>query len=114
MTQSRSPGHWIAVASAEHERCRAWHHAARQGRGRCAASGRATSPIRPLLDQLDFVRGNRNWGWKFRLGSVEIAAGDSACIVHAMGVPWPQISEEPGDDDIRVSNVPRRRGRRRA
>ena len=68
--------------------------------------------ILPLLENLDLARGNRNWGWKFRLGLVEITAGDCACIAHAMGVVWPRTSEEPADDDIRLPDVPRRGGRR--
>jgi len=68
--------------------------------------------ILPLLDTLDLARGNRNLGWKFRLGLVEISDGDCACIAHAMGVVRPKISEEPAD--VQLPDVPRRGGRRGA
>ena len=44
------------------------------------------APIRPLLEQLSFTRGQRSWGYAFRRGSFEITAGDYALIAAAMGV----------------------------
>ena len=38
------------------------------------------TPIRPLLEQLDLTRGQRNWGYSFRFGLVEISAADYALI----------------------------------
>lgn len=50
------------------------------------------SPIAPLLDQLDFSRGQVNWGYKMRFGLFEISANDFACIARAMGVPHDAFS----------------------
>lgn len=44
------------------------------------------APIRPLLDDLAFTRGNRAWGYVFRRGSFEIGAEDFLRIAAAMGV----------------------------
>jgi len=40
--------------------------------------------ILPLLDQLDFSAGKRNWGYALRLGLIPISAADFACIAGAM------------------------------
>lgn len=45
----------------------------------------AEAPIAPLLDKLDFTRGNRNWGYQMRFGLFEIAASDFHTIAEAMG-----------------------------
>ncbi|MBO9587770.1 EVE domain-containing protein [Devosia sp.] len=42
------------------------------------------APIAPLLDCLDFTRGNRNWGYKMRLGLFEISEHDFRAIANAM------------------------------
>ncbi len=42
------------------------------------------APIRPLLEALDFTRGNPNWGYKFRFGLFEISAADMGVISEAM------------------------------
>jgi hypothetical protein len=80
--------------------------------------------ILPLLAQLEFAHGN--WGWKLRLGLIEITPEDSARIAEAMNVALPDAAKEPADGDIRSSarlparlptrlpDVPRRSGRRRA
>ena len=44
------------------------------------------APIKPLLDQLDFTKGNKNWGYQLRLGLVAITEHDFALIAEAMGV----------------------------
>jgi hypothetical protein len=44
----------------------------------------AETPISPLLDQLDFTRGQANWGFKLRFGLFEISARDFALISAAM------------------------------
>jgi len=43
-----------------------------------------TTPIRPLLDTLDFTRGKTSWGYQFRFGLFEISAADMAVISQAM------------------------------
>ena len=43
------------------------------------------APIAPLLDRLDFTRGNRNWGYQMRFGLFEISAHDFHAIAEAMG-----------------------------
>ena len=42
------------------------------------------TPIRPLLDHLDFTRGKSNWGYQFRFGLFEISPADMAIIADAM------------------------------
>lgn len=43
------------------------------------------APIAPLLDRLDFTRGNRNWGYQMRFGLFEISEHDFGVIAEAMG-----------------------------
>jgi hypothetical protein len=43
------------------------------------------APIAPLLDQLEFTRGNRNWGYQMRFGLFEITESDFRVIAEAMG-----------------------------
>lgn len=43
-----------------------------------------TTPIRPLLDQLDLTRGQRNWGYVFRFGLVPISPSDFDVIARRM------------------------------
>ncbi|WP_406858241.1 EVE domain-containing protein [Alsobacter sp. KACC 23698] len=43
------------------------------------------TPIRPLLDALDFTRGQRNWGYRLRFGVFEISERDYRTITEAMG-----------------------------
>lgn len=42
------------------------------------------APIAPLLDDLDFTRGNRNWGYQLRFGLFEISEHDFELISGAM------------------------------
>lgn len=42
--------------------------------------------IRPLLDQLEFSAGQRNWGYQLRFGLFEISDHDWQIIAAAMGV----------------------------
>jgi hypothetical protein len=44
------------------------------------------TPIRPLLERLEFARGNKNWGYQLRFGLFEISAVDMDVIAEAMGV----------------------------
>jgi hypothetical protein len=68
--------------------------------------------ILPLLAQMEFSRGKRNWGWKLRMGLFEIVTEDSARIAAAMGVTLPVGNRDEADD--RLPDVPRRSGGRRA
>ena len=43
------------------------------------------TPIRPLLDHLEFTAGKQNWGYQMRLGLFKISAGDMDIIAQAMG-----------------------------
>ena len=45
----------------------------------------AEAPISPLLDKLEFTRGNRNWGYQMRFGLFEITEADFRTIAEAMG-----------------------------
>ena len=47
---------------------------------------RKEAPIAPLLDQLDFSAGRRNWGYQLRFGLFAISDHDIALIAKAMGV----------------------------
>ncbi|MBY5775255.1 EVE domain-containing protein [Rhizobium leguminosarum] len=44
----------------------------------------ADAPIRPMLDELEFTRGNPNWGAKFRFGHFRISRHDFECIASTM------------------------------
>lgn len=43
------------------------------------------APIAPLLDTLEFTRGNKNWGYQMRFGLFEISEADFRAIAAAMG-----------------------------
>jgi hypothetical protein len=43
------------------------------------------APVKPLLDQLTFIRNRQHWGAAFRFGALRIGAVDFACIASAMG-----------------------------
>jgi len=43
-------------------------------------------PIRPLIDQLHFIRNKQSWGSAFRFGQIEISEHDFQLIADAMGV----------------------------
>lgn len=43
------------------------------------------APIRPLLPQLEFTRGQKNWAAPLRFGLVRIVAEDMAVIAEGMG-----------------------------
>ena len=44
------------------------------------------APIRPLIDELDFIENKQSWGYKFRFGVIEIGEKDFLTIAGAMGV----------------------------
>ncbi|MBZ9996888.1 EVE domain-containing protein [Mesorhizobium sp. BH1-1-4] len=44
------------------------------------------TPIKPLLDRLEFTAGKSNWGYQLRFGLFEIAAHDFHLIADAMSV----------------------------
>jgi len=45
----------------------------------------AEAPITPLLNTLEFTRGNRNWGYQMRFGLFQISEHDFRTIAEAMG-----------------------------
>jgi DNA-binding MarR family transcriptional regulator/predicted RNA-binding protein len=47
------------------------------------------APIRPLINQLSFIRDKRRWGYMFRLGLFKIPQQDFAVISRAMAVENP-------------------------
>jgi EVE domain len=51
-------------------------------------------PILPLLDQLEFSAGKRNWGYQLRFGLFSISAADFGVIGEAMGVAL-SLAAEP-------------------
>ena len=48
-----------------------------------------TAPILPLLEQLEFSTGVKNWGQKFRFGLFSISDHDMTVIADAMGARLP-------------------------
>lgn len=40
--------------------------------------------IRPLIDELDFIKDKKSWGYGFRFGHIEISKGDFRRIAAAM------------------------------
>lgn len=48
------------------------------------AAGEET-PIKPLLDRLEFTAGKTNWGYQLRFGLFSVSAADFALIAEAMG-----------------------------
>ena len=55
----------------------------------------AETSIRPLLDQLAFTRGSRNWGYRFRFGLFDIDSADAALIAAAMCPEAPAPTPSP-------------------
>ena len=45
------------------------------------------APIKPLLDQLSFIKSKTRWGAAFRFGQLKIPGDDFAVIAAAMGCP---------------------------
>ena len=43
------------------------------------------APIRPLIEQLEFIRNKKSWGFTFRRGFFEIGESDFRTIARAMG-----------------------------
>ncbi|TGQ82126.1 EVE domain-containing protein [Mesorhizobium sp. M8A.F.Ca.ET.207.01.1.1] len=43
------------------------------------------TPIKPLLERLEFTAGKSNWGYQLRFGLLAISAADFALIARAMG-----------------------------
>jgi hypothetical protein len=44
------------------------------------------APIRPLIENLDFIRNKRSWAHPFHFGMVSISEKDFRTIADAMGV----------------------------
>jgi len=51
---------------------------------------RQEAPIAPLLEQLDFTKGKRNWGYQLRFGLFAISDHDIDVIANAMGAALPR------------------------
>ena len=51
---------------------------------------RQEAPIAPLLEQLDFTKGKRNWGYQLRFGLFAISDHDIDVIANAMGAKLPR------------------------
>ena len=47
------------------------------------------APIRPLLDQLEFTAGQRNWGYALRFGVLAFSVHDMNLVAQAMGAELP-------------------------
>jgi hypothetical protein len=45
----------------------------------------SSTPVKPLIQALSFIRSKDHWGSAFRFGVVRIAAADFDCIAQAMG-----------------------------
>jgi DNA-binding MarR family transcriptional regulator/predicted RNA-binding protein len=54
------------------------------------------APIRPLIDQLSFIKDKRRWGYMFRVGLFTIPQEDFAVISRAMTVKNPSSSRAAG------------------
>ncbi|MGH6890642.1 MAG: EVE domain-containing protein [Dongiaceae bacterium] len=76
---------------------------------RCRLSAGGACVHSALLEELDFTRGKRNWGWKFRAGLFEIVFEDGARIARAMAVILPVKAREDRVDASSRLDVPRRR-----
>jgi hypothetical protein len=48
------------------------------------------APIKPLLEQLSFIRSKTHWGAAFRFGYLQVPAEDFARIADAMRPPSPE------------------------
>lgn len=51
----------------------------------------AEAPIRPLIEQLEFIRNKKSWGFIFRRGLFEIGDGDFGTIAQAMKVSVEEV-----------------------
>jgi hypothetical protein len=47
------------------------------------------APIRPLVEDLEFTTGKRNWGYVFRFGLFAVSDHDIGVIARAMGAQYP-------------------------
>jgi DNA-binding MarR family transcriptional regulator/predicted RNA-binding protein len=54
------------------------------------------APIRPLIDQLSFIKDKRRWGYMFRVGLFKIPQDDFALISRAMAVENPSSPRAVG------------------
>jgi DNA-binding MarR family transcriptional regulator/predicted RNA-binding protein len=54
------------------------------------------TPIRPLIDQLSFIKDKRRWGYMFRIGLFKIPREDFAAISRAMAVENPSSPPAAG------------------
>lgn len=45
------------------------------------------APITPMLEQLDFTKNKKSWGYQFRFGLIAISEHDMQLIIKAMQIP---------------------------
>jgi hypothetical protein len=64
------------------------------------------APIRPLLEELEFTKGKKNWGYSFRFGLLEIKSGDFQTIGNAMNA---DLSQPSAAFSHRTALTPRKR-----
>jgi EVE domain len=50
------------------------------------------APIQPLLEKLSFTAGERNWGYRFRFGLLQVTAADMQHIAAAMQAQRDSVS----------------------
>jgi hypothetical protein len=64
------------------------------------------APILPLLEQLDFSKGRRNWGYPLRFGLFQVNVTDMAVIAAAMAavVPCQQLAE-PAASALNINSL---------
>lgn len=48
-------------------------------------------PIKPLIDQLQFIKDKKRWGFPFRRGCFNISVEDFQVIAETMGIEWQNI-----------------------
>lgn len=64
------------------------------------------APIHPLLDQLDFTRGQRSWGYAFRYGLFPVSAHDMDLIADELTQDAAAWSLGRGEPKVRVGEKP--------
>jgi EVE domain len=56
----------------------------------------AEAPIKPLIDELSFIRSKQHWGAAFRFGFLRVPEEDFARIAKAMGVDFARTFDDAG------------------
>lgn len=55
------------------------------------------TPIRPLIQKLEFIKDKQHWGYQFRYGHLEISKHDFDLIVNQMSPEYSTILQPPCD-----------------